>query len=155
MNKVSFSILGLKEVKAKLQRLPVEVSQKAVKTSLRKAASIVKKAAQANAAGVDDPKTGRKIADNISMQFSSRIHRKTNGDVVAYRIGVSTSRGRIPSPNQDTGPRGSTPHWHLVEFGTQKNKSKPFMRPALDNNINPVIDSFVSNLNNELDKLIK
>lgn len=155
MTSASFSILGLKEIKTKLQTLPDEVSKKAVRTSLRKAAKLVRDAAYNNALSVDDPKTGRKIADNIRLQFASRLFQQTNGELVMFRVGVSTSRGNIPTPNADTGPRGSTPHWHLVEFGTQKNKSKPFMRPALDNNVNQVIDSFVVNLGQELDNLLK
>jgi len=155
MSSASFSILGLKEIKTKLQTLPDEVSKKAVRTSLRKAAKLVRDAAYNNALAVDDPNTGRKIADNIRLQFASRLFQQTNGELVMFRVGVSTSRGNIPTPNADTGPRGSTPHWHLVEFGTQKNKSKPFMRPALDNNVSQVIDSFVINLGQELDNLFK
>ncbi len=150
-----FSILGLKDITDKLQEIPEEIAHKAVKSSLRKAAKLVYDAAYNNALAVDDPKTGRKIADNIRLQFASRLFQQTDGNLVMYRIGVSTSRGNIPTPNTDTGPRGSTPHWHLIEFGTQKNQSQPYMRPALDNNVSQVIDSFVINLGHELDKLSK
>lgn len=155
MSGASFSILGLKELKVKLQTLPQEVSAKAVRTSLRKAVKLVQGAAHNNALTVDNPETGRKIADNIRLQFATKLFQQTDGELVMFRVGVSTERGRIPTPNADTGPRGNTPHWHLVEFGTQRSRSKPFMRPALDNNVNQVIDSFVVNFGQELDKLLK
>ncbi len=155
MSGAKFSILGLKEIKGKMQQLPEELVTKAVRPSLKKAAKLVRDAAYAGALAIDDPATQRRIADNLSLQFASRVFRRTQGDITMYRIGVSTERGRIPSPNDDTGTRGSTPHWHLVELGTEHSRSKPFMRPALDNNVNQVIDTFVNEFNSQLDKLTK
>jgi HK97 gp10 family phage protein len=49
----------------------------------------------------------------------------------------------------------STAHWRLVEFGSEHNSpAKPFMRPALANNIQPVTDKFVSQLSVAIDKQI-
>lgn len=147
-----FSIVGLKEVKAKMNKVSQTVLDTGTRTALRKAAGIVKKAAQQNALAVDDPKTGRRIRDNITLQFASRLFQR-NG-VIMYRVGVATNRGRIPTPNADEGARGNTPHWHLVEFGTERAKAQPFMRPALANNINQVINSFTFEFDKELDKAL-
>ncbi|MEL4294033.1 HK97-gp10 family putative phage morphogenesis protein [Shewanella xiamenensis] len=147
-----FSILGLKEVKAKMNKVSQTVLDTGTRSALRKAAGIVKKAAQQNALGVDDPKTGRRIRDNITLQFASRLFQR-NG-VIMYRVGVATNRGRIPTPNADEGARGNTPHWHLVEFGTERAQAQPFMRPALANNINQVINSFTFEFDKELDKAL-
>ncbi|WP_088211502.1 HK97-gp10 family putative phage morphogenesis protein [Shewanella sp. Shew256] len=147
-----FSIVGLKEVKAKMNKVSQTVIDTGTRTALRKAAGIVKKAAQQNALAVDDPKTGRRISDNITLQFASRLFQR-NG-VIMYRVGVATNRGRIPTPNADEGARGNTPHWHLVEFGTERAQARPFMRPALANNINQVINSFTFEFDKELDKAL-
>ncbi len=147
-----FSILGLKEVKAKMNKVSQTVLDTGTRSALRKAAGIVKKAAQQNALAVDDPKTGRRIRDNITLQFASRLFQR-NG-VIMYRVGVATNRGRIPTPNADEGARGNTPHWHLVEFGTERAQAQPFMRPALANNINQVINSFTFEFDKELDKAL-
>lgn len=150
--KFDFSLIGLKEVKAKMNKVSQTVFDTGTRNALQKAAGIVKKAAQENALNVDDPMTGRKIRDNITLQFASRLFQR-NG-VVMYRVGVATNRGRIPTPNADEGARGNTPHWHLVEFGTERAQAQPFMRPALANNINQVINSFTFEFDKELDKAL-
>ncbi|MDV5390738.1 HK97-gp10 family putative phage morphogenesis protein [Shewanella xiamenensis] len=147
-----FSIVGLKEVKAKMNKVSQTVLDTGTRAALRKAAGIVKKAAQQNALAVDDPKTGRRIRDNITLQFASRLFQRDG--VIMYRVGVATNRGRIPTPNADEGARGNTPHWHLVEFGTERAQAQPFMRPALANNINQVINSFTFEFDKELDKAL-
>jgi len=153
MSSVTFSITGLADIKKRMATVSDEIAHKATRNALKKAAELVKKAAYDNALLVDDPSTARRIADNISYQYASRVFRRTNGDVVMYRIGVATERGRIPRPNADTGPHGNTPHWHLVEFGTQHARSHPFMRPALANNINPALNAIVVELQSSLNKL--
>lgn len=147
-----FSIIGLKEVKAKMNKVSQTVLDTGTRSALRKAAGIVKKSAQQNALAVDDPKTGRRIRDNITLQFASRLFQRDG--VIMYRVGVATNRGRIPTPNADEGARGNTPHWHLVEFGTERAQAQPFMRPALANNINQVINSFTFEFDKELDKAL-
>lgn len=150
--KFDFSLIGLKEVKAKMNKVSQTVLDTGAREALSQAAEIVKRAAQENALKIDDPKTARRIRDNIILQFGSRKFLR-NG-LIMYRIGVTTPRGRIPIPNEDEGAKGSTPHWHLVELGTEHSQAKPFMRPALANNINPVIDKFITELENELDKAL-
>lgn len=150
--KFDFSLIGLKEVKAKMNKVSQTVLDTGTRTALRKAAGIVKKAAQENSLNVDDPKTGRRIRDNVTLQFASRLF-KSEG-VIMYRVGIATNLGRIPTPNADEGARGNTPHWHLVEFGTEHAQAQPFMRPALANNINQVIGRFTVEFDKELDKAL-
>jgi HK97 gp10 family phage protein len=150
--KFEFSLIGVQEVKAKMNKVSQTVLDIGTRTALRKAAGIVKRAAQQNALAVDDPKTGRRIGDNITLQFASRAFSRKG--VIMYRIGVATHRGRIPTPNKDTGARGNTPHWHLIELGTERAAAKPFMRPALSNNINQVIGRFTAELDKELNKAL-
>lgn len=149
-NNFDFSIIGLDEVTKRLSRLSLEVGDAAGRRALRKAANVVAKAARENAMLVDDPTTGRRIRDNIRLQFASR-HYKETGDLM-YRVGVSTLKGRIPKGNPDEGPKGNTPHWHLVELGTERSRAQPFLRPALSENINKVVDTLVVELDKEITK---
>ncbi|MBF4377308.1 HK97-gp10 family putative phage morphogenesis protein, partial [Vibrio anguillarum] len=69
-----------------------------------------------------------------------------------YRVGVSTLKGRIPKGNPDEGPKGNTPHWHLVELGTERSRAQPFLRPALSENTNKVVDTLIVELDKESTK---
>lgn len=153
MAEIEFSLTGLEEVRAKMRRVPVTARGKPGRRALGKAATIVARAARRNAQAVDDPETGRRISQNIGRRFRGRHFRRT-GDLM-ISIGVLTSRGRIPKGNPDEGPKGNTPHWHLVELGTERARAQPFLRPALANNISPVTDKFVTEFSAELDKAMK
>jgi HK97 gp10 family phage protein len=46
-------------------------------------------------------------------------------------------------------------YWRLKELGTEKQAADPFMRPALEQNIDAVTDKFISEINSEIDKLMQ
>lgn len=150
-NKVQFSLIGFNEIRQKLQMLNQEVRFKASRAALRRTAGIVVRAAKQNAQTVDDPKTGRRIADNIVLRFGTKVFNRTGKQL--YRIGVNTRWTNIKTGNPDEGPRGNTPHWHMVEFGTRRSREKQYMRPALRNNVNNVLNKFASEMEKELNKL--
>lgn len=150
---VKFSLTGIDELARKLRDVPVKLRTNGSKRALGKAAAIIRKAAKQNAKQVDDPETGRRIADNIGQRVRGRHTRRTSDAMVS--VGVLTERGPIPKGNPDTGARGNTPHWHLLELGTEKAIAQPFLRPALDNNIGPVIDKYASELDKEIDKALQ
>lgn len=146
-----FDLKGMGSVIDRMKALPNDVRKKVVMGALRKSAALVVKAAKANAMRHDDPATGRKIASNIQARFASKTYKQT-GDV-AYRIGVATPKGRIPKGNPDEGDKGPTPHWHLLELGTEKMRARPFMLPALSNNAGAAIDTFAADAAKRMDKL--
>ena len=150
-SKVDFSLAGVKETAGRLQALKAELRDRVARGAMRKAAELVKAAAQDGALRVDDPATGRMIRDNLKYEFATRIYKRT-GDIV-YRVGVNTKKGRIPRGNPDEGPRGNTPHWHLVEYGTEQARAQPYMRPALEENINEIIDLVATEVGREIDDL--
>ncbi|WP_368664687.1 HK97-gp10 family putative phage morphogenesis protein [Staphylococcus aureus] len=43
-------------------------------------------------------------------------------------------------------------YWRYLEFGSTNMPATPFMRPALQNNIQAVTNSFAENFNKEIDK---
>lgn len=121
---VEFELKGLDELRKSLKRLPAKMQKKGLKSALGKAARVIRNAAKQNALRVDDPDTGRRIADNIVQRVRGRHTRRT-GDLMVS-VGVATERGRIPKGNPDDGAKGNTPHWHLIELGTEKMQAQPF-----------------------------
>ncbi|MDR0259617.1 MAG: HK97 gp10 family phage protein, partial [Comamonas sp.] len=126
---------------------------KPARSALGKAATLVRKQAQANALRFDDPDTGRRIADNIIQRFRGR-HFKRTGDLMVS-VGVGTEKGRIPKGNPDTGPKGNTPHWHLLELGAEKIRAQPFLRPAAEEVAPQVMDAFALNMNKAVDQIVR
>ena len=51
-------------------------------------------------------------------------------------------------------PGGDTWYWRFEEFGTATNNAHPFLRPALNNNIDAVRAEFTRSYSEELDKEI-
>ncbi|WP_159913033.1 HK97-gp10 family putative phage morphogenesis protein [Pantoea sp. 18069] len=146
-----FDLKGLDQAIGKLKQLPNNMRKKVVMGSMRKGSMVVVRAAKANAMGIDDPGTGRKIASNIQARFASKLYRST-GDV-AYRVGVATPKGPIPKGNPDEGDKGPTPHWLLKEWGTEKMAAEPFMLPALEANVELATDAVAAEMRKRLDKL--
>lgn len=150
---IEFDLKGFDEIVERMRKLPVEVRGKAGRSALGSAAAIVRKKAKSNALRIDDAETGRKIAENIGQRVRTRYTKQT-GDL-KISVGVGTEKGRIPKGNPDEGPHGNTPHWHLVELGTERMKEQPYMRPALESSVDQVISTFADKLSKQLDKVTK
>ena len=106
---------------------------------------------------LDDPDTGRRIADNVGQRFRSKYFRQTGDSMVS--IGVLTKKGRIPRGNPDEGRKGNTPHWHLIELGREGAAAQPFLRPAASSSVSEVYGAIAAELEKqvgiEADKLRK
>lgn len=146
-------LTGVDELVKNMRALPVELRKKPARSALGKAAKLIRERAKANALAADDPETGRAIADNIVQRFRSKYQKQT-GDVM-ISIGVNTEKGRIPDGNPDTGRGGSTPHWHLIELGTEKNPAQPFLRPAASEMAGAALNTFSVELGKALDRMTK
>lgn len=151
---IQYSLLGVDELLGKLDELGQDVRKKGGRFALRKAAKIVEAAAKVNANKVDDPGTGRSIADNIATRFSTRRFKRT-GDLL-FRVGVSYG-AVLPGKGEtvDKTVNSPTPHWRLKEFGTSKMRAEPFMRPALSDNIGAATNEFIVQYDKAIDRAIK
>lgn len=150
---IEFSILGLDPIMAKLQAVAGTVRYAKGRAALRKAGLIIVKAAQDKIEPSDDPSTDRTIKSNIVIQWNNKRF-KASGDL-AFRIGVrGGARIRKGQPIPD-GKNVATPHWRLLEFGTKTMIAKPFLRPAMSNNIQPVTNAFVDGLEKLIDRAIR
>lgn len=145
---VQFKISGADQLLKNLDQLPKELRLKPVRSALGKAAKVVRLKAAENALALDDKETGRKIADNLIQRWRSRHFKRTGDPMIS--VGVGTEKGRIPKGNPDTGPKGNTPHWHLLELGTEQMPAHPFLRPAAEQTAQQAINTFGT----ELDKAI-
>lgn len=151
MADVEFKIEGLDSLINKLESINWDLKRKGGRTALRKAANLVRDAAKTGAERFDDPETARSIAKNIAVRFDSKRFKRTKdlGFRVGVRYGARLKDGGDPSAN------APTPHWRLLEFGTSKMAARPFMRPALANNIGAVTDTFVREYEKAIDRAIK
>lgn len=145
---VEVNIEGLDEVQEKLKRLGnPRLMKNAARRSARKAMAIVRDSARSAAKGIDDPQTSEKIWKNIAIGAG----KTRNPNEVVMRVGVRGGAS-FSNPNPPNTSGGDTRHWRWLEFGSVHNPPTPFMRPALQNNIQAVTNSFAENFNKEIDK---
>lgn len=153
---VAFSITGLDSLLGKLESVKYETKRKGGRAALRRAAQVIRAAAQANAKRIDDPETAADISQNISLRWNGRVFKRT-GDL-AFRVGV-LGGARIPKSkpkgSDPGGPGGDTRYWAFLEFGTEDTRAQPFMRPALEQSVDQVTSTFVTEYEKALDRAIK
>lgn len=160
-----FKIEGMEQFQRKIEKLANPKKAKSIaRKAARQAMNIVRDAARVNARAIDDPETAEKIWKNIVTQGG----RSRNSNEVKFRVGVRTgpefwrmnkrmfrNKGertiKMNSPYYTYIPN-DTRSWWLVEFGTVKTKAQPFMRPALDSNLQQATNKFAEVFNTELDK---
>ena len=159
-------IEGLDDVTAKMRELSNPKKQKNAATrSARKAMAVVRKAAVANAKALDDSNSPERIWKNITVKAS-----KTKQGFVLMKVGVrggamsyaNTTANRRANRVGETyatagssgNPGGDTFYFRFLEFGTSKAPATPFLRPALNNNMEAVQSSFVDDFSAQLDKEI-
>lgn len=148
---VEFSITGLDSLLGKLESVSYDVRRKGGRAALRKAAQVVMQKARDGAERIDDKETGRSIADNIALRWNGKLFKQT-GDL-GFRVGVL--HGAVLKDGGDLSPNSPTPHWRLIEFGTEKMAAAPFMRPALANSISEVTNTFVTEYEKAIDRAIR
>lgn len=148
---VNFSLIGADELVATLKTVNNDVRYKSGRFALRKAANLVAKALKEGALRLDDPETGRSIADNVAVRFSSRTFKRTGK--LMFRVGIK--HGAVLSKGGDKSVNAPTPHWRLLEFGTQNMAARPFARPALERNVGPATTEFLRQFKKKLDRAVK
>lgn len=148
---VQFSLEGVDALVIRLRAASYETKYKGGRASLRKAATVIARQVRENARGVDDPETGRSIARNVATRWNGKLFRQTGN--IAFRVGIR--QGAVLKDGGDKQTGAPTPHWRLLEFGTEKMAARPFFRVALDQRQNDAISEFVTNYISELHKAIK
>ena len=154
-----FVIEGLEDALKKMDEMAKNVAKKHVKKALRKAAKPILEAAKNNAKNIDDPDTAANIAKNLVI----RTGKTSDKNSAKVRIGAKGG-GQFWRSNQNLQRKGKkrqanphytplpndTRHFWLVEFGTAKTRAQPYMRPALEANIQNATDTFAESLKADL-----
>lgn len=169
MDGFQFQLNGIESLLGKLDAVKQETKYKGGRAALRKAAQIVRDAARQNAAAIDDPTTSEQISKNIVERWNGRLF-KSSGDL-GFRVGVlggarqyantgeNRRKGRVGAEYKTDGdksnPGGDTFYWRFVEFGTEKSPARPFMRPAMEQNISAATDAFIAEYEKAIDRAIK
>lgn len=148
---VQFSLIGIESLLGKLDNISDDLRRKGGRAALRRAGNVIVNRAKQNAERVDDPETGRSIADNIAMRWNGRVFKSTGN--LAFRIGVL--HGAVLKDHPDKAMNAPTPHWRLLEFGTEKMRARPIMRPAADASIHEVVSVFTVQYEKAIDRAIK
>lgn len=155
----SSKITGLDDALKRMSGLADKMQKKMMTSAMRKGASIVKADAVARAKRFDDPKTPSKVYKEITTRTNSKLGKQEGG--VAIQVGVKGGAKRYKDNKENRhkgrvgvayeGP-GAVYYWRFLEFGTSKMKAQPFMRPALENNVDKVVSAVSAELVSQLDK---
>lgn len=165
-------IVGLPDTKPivdKLSRLPDKVQKKVAKGATRKAMTVVRKAAIANAQSFDNTLTPEMVWKNVVVQEATRSSKRVGG--VVMRVGVrggakqyantkeNVRKGRVGQSyktlGDKTNPGGDTWYWRFLEFGTARTRARPFLRKAFSENLQRVTDITTTELEKGIDKVVK
>lgn len=131
---------GLDDVLANIEALAdVKRTKKLATKAARKALNIAKKEAVKNAKALDNRDTPNKVWKSIVVKTKKS---KNRGEVI-MSLGF---KGGAKKSNSDVY------YWRFLEFGTVNSVAKPFLRPALYNNIEEITKEFSEKLNDDLMK---
>ena len=138
------------QLRPKMQKLDAALNQKLARAALTTGAKKIVKRAKGLVAKHDDPLTGRRIANNITYRYRSKWSKQT-GDVI-ISVGVAYPKGPIPKKNKDEGPKGPTPHWHIIHQGSEHVKGDPFLVNAAMQEAPTLRQAIVDDLSKRLDQ---
>jgi|SRR6188474_2072032 len=148
---VDFKITGVEELVGKLRGLTYDLRYKGGRAAMRSASDVIVNAAKANALRIDDPKTANSISKNIVGRWNKNLF-KLSGNL-GFRVGVLG--GAKSRKENQSNPGGDTYYWRFIEFGTSKVPAKPFIRPALEQNLGNATDKFVTEYSKKIDRALK
>lgn len=165
-------IEGFLELSERLHSISNDMQYKGGRFALRKAANVVRDAAQKRADRLDDVSTPENIALNVAVRWSRRTF-QYKGDLM-FRVGIlggarqyadtkanrrSRRAGKYYTTSGDilvkTAPGGDTFYWRYLEFGTRyMSKKDAFMLPAMLESKKAAEDTFVKEYGKKLDRLL-
>lgn len=148
---VEVKLEGLDSLLGKLDAISYETKRKTGRSALRKAANVIVTQIKHNAEQLDDPLTARSIADNAALRWNGRMFKQT-GDL-AFRIGIL--QGAVLKKHPSMAKDAPTPHWRLLEFGTENMAAKPLVRAAANSRLTEVFNTFAINYEAGIDRAIK
>jgi HK97 gp10 family phage protein len=161
----TINIEGLDAVLATMAALPASITKNALPFAMRKGAQVWVNDAKRRAPVLQADTKYRvkgKVRDLIALR---KRKRKPSGIALVYSVGVlggaSATYGNTKANRrkgivgQKFATGGNAYYWRFLEFGTQKMKARPFLRPAFDTTQDQVISAVVNGLNRAIKKAQK
>lgn len=142
-------IKGGEKLRGLLPTIPQKLRTQVMLPSVRAGARVIVRQAKAIVAQHDDPETGRQIGNNIQTRYRRKRSEQLKATIVS--VGVMYPKGQIPKGNPDDGV--NTPHWHLLELGTEKMAARPFLVPAAMMTANDVFQTIADQAERRISKL--
>lgn len=140
---ITYKLTGADKLSATFKTLSQELQRQIVVPAAKDAMDIVLQDARNRAQQIDDPSTPRDISRNIALIEDKKFFEETGSTKIS--VGVKKSRrGRLG---------GNTFYWWFVELGTSRSRSQPFLRNALRENSQGVLNEFISSAKYQIVKL--
>lgn len=138
---MTIQVHGLKELQKQLKKLGNKDGRQALARACRKAFKPVLDTAKALA-----PRHRGILADSLKISVL-----QPKGQDAAVVVGI-----KIGAP-KGIGTKELPParRWHFVELGTVKMSAHPFLRPALDQNADRVVELLKAEIRNSIDRTMK
>jgi HK97 gp10 family phage protein len=163
---ISASLSSSDQILKKLKELNEKIQKKSAAAAARAGMRVVRKAAVRNAQAIDDPDSPRSIAKNITVQNSPRQGRRAGG--IVMRVGVRGGAKQYANTRENmrkqrvgksyktlgdaTNPGGDTWYWRFIEFGTARQRARPFLQKALADNAGIVTNVVIQKLQKDIFK---
>lgn len=145
MAKESFSVDGLDELNRKLLQLDAKTGVATLRKAARKA---MKPVEQAMREGAREDSGALKESIGMRARAGSRSDRRRVVTIAVGPVKKSAGRGESKRELENINQKAIA-----QEYGNAKQSAKPFIRPALDNNKNDVLDTLKTEFKNELERL--
>lgn len=140
-------ISGLRELGQRMQALSADIAGKIARQATAAGAGVVRKQARQNA-----PRDTGNLQAAIVMKRVRDIA-LTEEYVVAVRKGKTKD---VKAAKAGEGRLGKDAFYaRFVEFGTVKLPARPFLRPALENNIGPATEAMAKRLKARIERAEK
>lgn len=146
-----FSFIGVDSLISKMDSIVEETRYKTGRSALRKAAKVMADAAKDRANRLDDPDTGRSIADNVRIAWNGKEFKRSGN--LYFKVGIrGGAKLKDAKSDKSSGP---TPHWRLLEFGTSRMRAQPIMRPSFTENVSRSTTVFLTEFEKAIDRAIR
>ncbi len=151
---------GLDQLLKNMQQLPRELVSKnggLVRSALFKATKLVREEVRARAP-VDTGNLQRNViavrdrdpkASGASERYVVAV-RKKRYTKAAKAKAVKTKKGKI-----NYRASGDAFYWRFVEFGTEKSRAQPFLRPGFEAQKQPAVDTFKESLGTGISRVVR
>jgi HK97 gp10 family phage protein len=147
MADLTIRVDGLQELSARLRTLAADVENKFAGRATGKAAQIVKKAAKAQLRASPSIESGL-LEKNVIVKKLG----KTQSQGLTSQHIVTVKKVIYPRRGKESHLRNTKQIASYKEFGTVHVPPEPFIRPALERNIQPGIDAMADSLKSDLFK---